>query len=408
MKTLLGDMSIQASKESKNVLQEPYDFSLVLGGPLYQLLRRSHLADDALDLARRRVFVITAFVWLPLLIFSVLQGLAWSGTKLPFLYDFDSHCRFLVALPLLIYAELVVHSRMRNILRQFLDRDLVPQTQRDRFFEIVQSAARLRNSIVVEILLIAFVYLIGVNYIWRNYISVQGETWYSSTVTGGGTSFAKLWYVYVSLPFFQFILLRWYFRMFVWTRFLWQVSRLDLQLLPTHPDLSGGLGFLAATVYAFIPLLLAHGVLFSGSIANWIFYEGGKLPQYKLEILAVVAVALFFVLGPLLVFAGHLSSARRKGLAEYGAFAQRYVREFDNKWLRGGAPDGEALIGSADIQSLADLNNSFDVIRSMHIVPFTKETIFQLAVITLLPFLPLMLTMISVEELVDRILKSVF
>src|SRR4029079_5298013 len=100
------------------------------------------------------------------------------------------------------------------------------------------------------------------------------------------------------------------------------------------------------------------------------------------------AVATFFVLGPLLVFAGRLSSARRTGLAEYGTFAQRYVREFDNKWVRGGAPDGEALIGSADIQSLADLNNSFDVIRSMHIVPFTKETIFQLAVITLLPFLP--------------------
>jgi len=400
-------MTTQPSKENKNVLLEPYDFSLVLGGPLYQLLRRSRLADDALDLARRRMLVITAFVWLPLLIFSVLQGLAWSGAKLPFLYDFDSHCRFLVALPLLIYAELVVHARMRNILRQFLDRDIIPQAQRERFFAIVQSAARLRNSIVVEILLIAFVYVVGVNYIWRNYISVQGETWYASSLDGG-ISLVKLWYVYVSLPFFQFILLRWYFRMFVWTRFLWQVSRLDLRLVPTHPDRSGGLGFLAATVYAFIPLLLAHGVLFSGTIANWIFYEGGKLPQYRLEILALVIVVLFFVLGPLLVFAGRLSSARRTGLAEYGTFAHRYVREFDNKWLRGGAPDGEAMIGSADIQSLADLNNSFEVIRSMHIVPFTKETIFQLAVITLIPFLPLTLTMISVEQLIDKILKSVF
>jgi len=71
-------------------------------------------------------------------------------------------------------------------------------------------------------------------------------------------------------------------------------------------------------------------------------------------------------------------------------------------------PDGEAVIGSADIQSLADLNNSFDVIRTMHIVPFTKETIFQLAVITLIPFIPLTLTMISLEQLVDKILKAVF
>ncbi len=401
-------MTIETSKENQNVLQEQYDFSLVLGGPLYQLLRRSHLTGDALDHVRRRMVAIIVLTWLPLLIFSVLQGLAWSGAKLPFLYDFDSHCRFLVALPLLIYAELMVHVRMRGIVRQFLDRNLIPQTQRDRFFAILQSAGRLRNSIVAEILLIAFVYGVGVNYIWRNVMSVQGETWYTSPAAGGGTSFARLWYVYVSLPFFQFVLLRWYFRMVVWTRFLWQVSRLDLRLVPTHPDLSGGLGFLAATVYAFIPLLLAHSVLFSGTIANWIFYEGGKLPQYKLEILAVVALAVFVVLGPLLVFAGCLSNARRKGLGEYGTFAQRYVREFDNKWLRGGAPEGEALIGSADIQSLADLNNSFDVIRSMHIVPFTKETIFQLAVITLIPFLPLTLTMISVEQLIDKILGAVF
>src|SRR4029450_6945050 len=129
------------------------------------------------------------------------------------------------------------------------------------------------------------------------------------------------------------ILIRWYFRLIVWARFLWQVSRLDLRLVPTHPDHSGGLGFLAGTVFAFIPLLLAHSVLFSGTVANWIFYEGAKLPQYRLEILGVVALALFVVLGPLLVFAGCLSKARRTGMREYGTLAQHYVREFDNKWL---------------------------------------------------------------------------
>ena len=151
----------------------PQDFSLVLGGPLYQLFRRSHLSDDALDLVRRRMIIITAIAWLPLLIFSVLQGLAWSGTTLPFLYDINTNCRFLVALPLLIYAELVVHIRMRGIVGQFLERDLISQAQREKFFAIVQSAMRLRNSIVLELLLIAFVYGVGVNYIWRNIMSVQ-------------------------------------------------------------------------------------------------------------------------------------------------------------------------------------------------------------------------------------------
>ena len=99
---------------------------------------------------------------------------------------------------------------------------------------------------------------------------------------------------------------------------------------------------------------------------------------------------------------------KRVGLREYGALAQRYVREFDQKWLRGGARPDDALVGSADIQSLADLGNSFEVVRGMRAVPFTKEAVIQLAVLTLLPILPLLLTMISLEELLGRLLKVVF
>jgi hypothetical protein len=389
-------------------LSDSQDFSFVLGGPLYQLLRRSHLSGDANEMVIRRATAFIVITWLPLLILTMIEGLAWSGRKVPFLYDIDSHCRYLLALPLLIYAELVVHVRMRRIVAMFFERRLIKSEQREKFFAIIESAKKLRNSIFVEILMIAIVYVVGVNYIWRNLTAVNADVWFAPSTPGGKPPLAAYWLLYVSLPFFQFILLRWFFRLIIWCKFLWQVSRLDLQLIPTHPDLSGGLGFLSNTVYAFVPLLLALGVLFSGSVANWIFYEGGKLMQYKLEIIAVVAIGIFQVLGPLIVFAPSLSRARRKGLAEYGTLATNYVREFDQKWLRGGASESEAFMGSADIQSLADLNNSFDVVRSMRLVPFTKETILQLAVITLLPFLPLTLTMISFEELIDHILKSVF
>jgi hypothetical protein len=66
------------------------------------------------------------------------------------------------------------------------------------------------------------------------------------------------------------------------------------------------------------------------------------------------------------------------------------------------------LLGSADIQSLADLGNSYEVVRGMRLVPFTKETVFQLGVLTLLPVLPLILTMISLEELLGRLLAIAF
>ena len=108
------------------------------------------------------------------------------------------------------------------------------------------------------------------------------------------------------------------------------------------------------------------------------------------------------------MFAGQLARAKRTGLREYGMLAQRYVTEFDAKWLRGARDPNEPLVGSADIQSLADLGNSFEVIKTMRFAPFSKETVFQLGVVTLVPLVPLLLTMISLEELLKRLLSAVF
>jgi hypothetical protein len=100
-------------------------------------------------------------------------------------------------------------------------------------------------------------------------------------------------------------------------------------------------------------------------------------------------------------------AAKRKGLREYGALAQRHAREFDDKWLRGGTPADALLIGSAEISSMADLNSDFDVVQRMRAVPFTLQTVAQLAGVTLLPVVPLVLTMIPLKELIQRLLKIV-
>jgi hypothetical protein len=391
------------------VAEEPADFSLVVGGPLYQLLRRSRLSDDALQMVHRRIVVAVLITWLPLLLLSVLEGRAWWGsTDVPFLLNVEVHARFLLALPLLILAELVVHGRMRRALVQFRARDLIRESDLPRLNALIGSAMRLRNSMAAELVLIVLVYGIGI--VVREYISVDANTW-AAAASGSGSatlSLAGWWQVLVSVPLFQFLLVRWYFRLFIWTRFLWQVSRIELQLVPTHPDRAGGLGFLANIVYAFTPILVAHGVLLAGLIADRIFFVGARLPQFIVEIAAVVGSLVFVVLCPLMVFGGQLARARRAGLAEYGVLAQRYVREFDAKWIRGHRDPAEPLVGSGDVQSLADLANSFDVIRTMRVVPFSKETVFQLGVVTLIPLLPLTLTMISFEELLKRLLGAVF
>jgi hypothetical protein len=392
------------------VLQEPPDFSLVLGGPLYQLLRRSHLAGDALELLRRRIMVFVLLAWAPLLLLSIAEGHAWGGSvQLPFVRDIELHVRLLLALPILIVAELIVHQRMRPVVRQFLERGLIPDAARAQFDAAIASAMRLRNSITAEVLLIALVYVVGVGFVWRTQLALDVASWYG--VSAGGKwqpSLAGWWMGFVSLPLFQFVLLRWYFRLFIWARFLWQVSRIELSLMPAHPDRCGGLSFLTSVSQAFAPVLFAQGAALGGMIASRIFYAGATLLEFKVELIGTVAVMVFAILGPMLVFMPKLAAAKRAGLREFGTLAQSYVREFDHKWLRGGAPADEPLVGSADIQSLADLGNSFEVVKEMRLVPFTMRSVLQLAVLTLLPVGPLLLTVFSLEQVLDGLMKVLF
>jgi hypothetical protein len=397
-------------KKTIDNIDQSTDFSLVLGGPLFQLLRRAHLSGNALELLKQRVVVISLFAWLPLLILSALGGQALGGkAAVPFLQDLEVHIKFLVIIPLLIVSELVVHQRMRFVVKQFLERNLIPERALPRFNAAIASALRLRDSVLAEVLLIAFVYVVGVLIVWRHYTVLATATWYAAP-SGEGLklSFVGVWYGYVSQPLFQFMLMRWYFRIFIWTRLLWQVSRIGLSLVPTHPDRVGGLGFLSNTVYAFTPLAVAHGGLLAGFIANRIFYLGAGLPQFKIEIGIVVVFVLCMVLGPLLLFAPQLAEAKRTGNREYGTLAERYVREFDAKWLRGGAPADEPLVGSGDIQSLADLSNSFEVVKTMRVVPVTKDAVILLAAATLVPLVPLALTMMPLEELLKKLIGVVF
>ncbi len=401
--------SISEAASDSTGLSRPADFSLVEGGLFFKLLRSAHLTDEAMGHLRRRIVVIVMVAWLPLLVLSALEGHLLGGSVIvPFLVDIETHVRFLVALPLLLVAEVETFKRAPPIFRQFIDRRLVPATSFTRFGTIVASTLRLRNSAFAETLLLVVVYAIGI-LVWRQYLALDAATWYVTTSADGSSlTPAGTWYAFVSIPIAQFIWLRWYYRLFLWARFLWKTSSIELRLPPLHPDRAGGLGFLASVGYAFTMFAVAHGAIVAGYIASRIFFAGATLPDFSDEIALVVIFMLVVIFGPLLVFAPQLAAAKQSGLAKYGRLAERYVSEFDAKWLEAGAPADEALVGSADIQSLADLSNSYEVVRTMRIVPVTTQAITRLAAATLIPIVPLLLTMIPLSELLKRLFGIVF
>lgn len=384
----------------------PEDFSPVLGGPLFHLLRKAHLEGDALELLRRRIIASILFTWFPLLILSMLSGVASGDGRVSFFRDIEVHVRFLVALPILIAAELLVNSRMRPAVRRFIESRIVLPEQKPVFHKAINSAVKIRNSLFAELSLIVSVYTVGLA-VWNNRTELGLLTWYALPGSRWNLTPAGYWYVFVSLPLFQFILLRWYMRLLIWFRFLWQVNRIELNLIPTHPDRCGGLSFLGRSSYAFAPILFAQGAILAGVVAARVLYRGEALQSFKFQIGGFIAFFVAVVLAPLLMFSLQMARARRKGLADYGLLAQRYVESFDQKWVRQSLPSAE-LLGAGDIQSLADLANGYQVIREMRIVPFGLHDISRLVIATAVPLSPLLLTIFSFEELLIRIFKVLF
>ena len=385
---------------------DPEDFSLVLGGPLFQLLRKARLEGDALELLHRRIVASILLTWFPLLVLSMFGAVTRDVGRVSFFRDIEVHTRFLVALPILIGAELLVNSRMRPVVRRFVEWRIVLPEQRPAFHKAIESALKIRNSVFVELMLVAVVYTVGL-LVWNSRTELGLATWYALPGSRWNLTAAGYWYVFVSLPVFQFILLRWYMRLFIWFRFLWQVNRIELNLLPTHPDRCGGLSFVGKSSYAFSPILFAQGAILAGIVAARVLYRGESLQSFRFQIAGFIVFFVVAVLAPLLMFSLRMARARRKGLADYGSLAQRYVEHFDQKWVRASFPP-EELLGSGDIQSLADLGNSYQVIREMRVVPFGLDDISRLAIATAAPLSPLLLTVFSFEELMIRLFNVVF
>lgn len=382
------------------------DFSLVQGGAAFRIFLRLGLCNNDLAPAYPRVLIIASLAWLPLLLLSLFEGHARSGgIGVPFLYDVTAHVRFLVALPALIVAETTAHRLISPRIRSFIRRNIISSEELPKFRAAIESSHRFRDSIFLEVGMIVLVYSLGL-WIWSSQVASVAPTWYA--LPDGermNLTLAGYWLIFVSVPLFQFFLLRWYVRIVNWFVFLQRVSRLRLDLIAIHSDRAAGLGFLGQCAYGFSAVLFAEGALISAFIANGVLHGGRTLMEYKLEAAAYVGLFLLMILGPLTVFAPAMIRAKWRALSLYGALASKYTERFENKWIGGVNPEAERLLGTGDIQSLADLSNSYSVLQSMRPVPFEVKDIVWLFVVTVVPLVPLLLFVFSIEELFDKLIQ---
>jgi hypothetical protein len=379
-------------------------FSITRGGPLHWILVRLGQAGDGRRLVLRRALAVVLITWLPLLLLALVQGLAWGrAIKIPLLRDLAINVRLLIAAPILILSESRIDRRWRTLVLEFLRTELVNQRNLPAFEEVVERTARWRDSVLPEVLL-AFIAFFPSVFIVKTELLMGGiSNWH--TLDSGALSAAGWWFNLVSTPIFRFLLLRWTWRMFLWTSFLWSASRIHLFLVATHADLAAGLGFLSEGQKAFSPIVFAGGAVIAAQVGNAIAYQGKSLSSLKLPMIAYGVLAVLVLVVPLLVVTPVLLQIKKKALLEYGAQVTIHNQLFEQKWIQKKEAGGDTLLGCPDASSLADLGSSFTVIRQMGLVPIDKPTLITLAISAALPMLPVVLYATPTNELISAILK---
>jgi hypothetical protein len=378
---------------------------LMEGGPLFHVEQRIGSIRKNAPLTKRRALLSIMITWLPLLILSLLQGTAFGNSiAVPFLRDFSAYTRFLLAVPLLLLAENLLGPRIAETAEHFIDANVILPDDYNRFDEAVAHSLQRRDSVVAEIAIaiIAFAFSIGGFLL----TAVHSSTWYAVRSSAGASlTWAGWWYIVVCLPVYHFLSIRWIWRLFLWFEFLAAINNLDLQLFPTHPDHAGGIGFVGSAQRFFGILLFSFSCAVSGIIANQIIYNKMPIQSFGPAVAGYVVIMLGIVLMPLAIFTGRLLHTKRRGLLQYGAFATDYTGSFQHKWIDGKNSENEPLLGTGDIQSLADLGNSYNFAESMKALPIDPRTLIHLVVAGLLPMAPLLLTVMPLKEVISLLMK---
>lgn len=376
------------------------------GGPVHRILLKMKLENEPKSVFLRKILFFSLLTWLPLLIFNLISSTVLNpGLKLSLLTDYVVWARFFIALPVLLIAERIIKLYVGNSLVHFLESGIISDNNLAAYESLLLKLNKIRDSKVAETIILIIAYVVVLSF-WRITDKANlTSTWIFSG--NGDISTAGYWYYFVSAPVFQFFLYRMIFKFLLWAVFLFKVSRMELNLIPTDPDLSGGLRFLGVAQNFFCLIGMAQTCVVSAQIAEWITINNTQLTDYKIMIVANILVLSLLFLSPLLFFTKKLAAVKLKGILQYGVVAHKYVHAFDDRWVKGINPDNEKLLGTGDIQSLADLFNSFQIVEKMRTIPFDMRQFVAIIIIIAVPFFPLITFVIPPKEILQSLIKLV-
>lgn len=386
--------------------KNPESLSLVQGGPTHRLQARLGLqAVDGLPTVRAG-FKVAAFAWVPLALLAAFDARNWDlqlGSS--FYTDLGAYARFLLAIFVLIVTERITDRRLNRLLAGFEESGIVGLESRKDFLAMLETAdARTSSGRAELVMLLAAFGLASVSMLHT--LQINPDTWLSAGVsTSGPLSLAGWWQLLISMPLFHFLMIRWFWRFGVWTALLKNIASLPLQLVPTHPDRSGGLGFLTLFPAMFVPLAFSLSAVVASQALQEILFDGATFEALRATAITWVFFVLVIFVGPLAVFSGPLIRLQERAILDYGELVARYNRDAERQLH---SEDAERrVLDASTISGVADMAAGLDTIYSIKILPIQLWSIIPLALSAIVPMIAVAAVQVPLQSILAKIIGAI-
>lgn len=378
-------------------------FSLVSGGLIYNIMMLVFSSSDPKKSRKSRAIFFSLVAWLPLgiLILFTDNGASIITNELNFLKDFPIHIRFLFAVPFFILIESMVNNSFTAYIKT--SDNLISIKEQSRFDKLVSTINKLSNLYAPEVIMLIIIYAVIIIK-WNDSSLLLSSADYM-TNSDGGFSIVGMYYLFISIPLFQLLLFRWFWRWVIWVYSILKISGFTFSFDALNIDEVAGLTYLNFTPLLFSFIFFAMGAVIAGDMGYDIIYNGASLKSFYIDILFFIIIVPVILYSPLLIFIPSLLKAKSNAVYKMGSLVNMHNQEYMNKWVNK-TPFDKEVLGAVDNSSLSDINGGYASAINMKVVPVNFKMFVTSCFILIIPFIPLIFTYYSIFDLFKMVLDS--